>query len=52
MKLFHSNGESCNRIETEALKLAMRDAPDLSVDEPLKMYQDMLQELGKYLVSW
>ncbi|KAF9567417.1 hypothetical protein CPC08DRAFT_703305 [Agrocybe pediades] len=45
MKLFHSHGDACNRIETEALKLAMRDAPDPPEDEPLKVYQDMLSDL-------
>ena len=46
MGLFHSHGESCSRIETEALKIAARGAPDPSDEEPLKPYNEMLDELG------
>ncbi|KAH9482336.1 hypothetical protein JR316_0004434 [Psilocybe cubensis] len=45
MKLFHSNGDACNRIELEALTLVSRDTPDPPEDEPLKVYQDMLRDL-------
>lgn len=46
MQSFHSHGNACTRIETEALKLAMRDAPGEPEDEPLKVYHDMLHNLG------
>ncbi|PPQ92733.1 hypothetical protein CVT25_015700 [Psilocybe cyanescens] len=45
MTLFHSHGDACNRIEIEALKLVSRDAPDPPEEEPLKVYQDMLDDL-------
>jgi len=45
MQSFHSHGNACTRIETEALKLAMRDAPGEPEDEPLKVYHDMLHNL-------
>ncbi|KAF8914292.1 hypothetical protein CPB84DRAFT_1758891 [Gymnopilus junonius] len=47
MQSFHSHGDACTRIETEALKLAMHDAPEEPEDEPLKVYQDMLHNLEK-----
>ncbi|KAF8969353.1 hypothetical protein BDZ97DRAFT_1915316 [Flammula alnicola] len=45
MQLFHSHGDSCARVETEALKLAMRSTPDAASEEPLKVYNDMLHDL-------
>lgn len=46
MQLFHSHGEACNIIEVEALKLVSRDAPDPPEEDPLKVYRDMLHDLG------
>ena len=48
MQSFHTHGDACTRIENEALKLAMRDAPEEPEDEPLKVYQDMLHDLGTF----
>ncbi|KDR84082.1 hypothetical protein GALMADRAFT_236726 [Galerina marginata CBS 339.88] len=45
MQQFQSHGDSCTRIEKEALKLATRSAPDPPEEEPLKVYQDMLRDL-------
>jgi len=45
MQLFNSHGMSCDRIETEALKLSSHGAPDTNEDEPLKVYNDMLESL-------
>ncbi|KAF9478392.1 hypothetical protein BDN70DRAFT_879996 [Pholiota conissans] len=45
MQLFHTHGDSCARVETEALKLASRNGPDPEDEEPLKVYNDMLQVL-------
>jgi hypothetical protein len=44
MQLFHSHGESCTKIENEALKLA--NHPDPADENPLKAYNDMLHDLG------
>ncbi len=51
MKLFHSHGDSCAQIETEALKLAMHSEPNPEDEEPLKPYNDMLHTLGKCLCT-
>ncbi|KAF9534573.1 hypothetical protein CPB83DRAFT_842538, partial [Crepidotus variabilis] len=45
MQLFQSHGESCDKIEGEALKLANRLGPDLDEEEPLKPYTEMLDRL-------
>jgi hypothetical protein len=45
MQLFHSHGISCDRIETDALKLSSHDPPNPSKDEPLQVYNDMLESL-------
>jgi hypothetical protein len=46
MQLFHSHGESCTKIENEALKLA--NHPDPADENPLKPYNDMLHDLGVF----
>ena len=48
MQLFHSHGISCDRIETEALKLSAHGPSNLNEDEPLKVYNDMLDSLGRF----
>jgi len=45
MQLFHSHGISCDRIETEALKLSAHEPSNPNKDEPLKLYNDMLESL-------
>lgn len=45
MQLFYSHGISCNRIETEALKLSANGPSNPNEDEPLKVYNDMLDSL-------
>lgn len=45
MQLFHSHGESCTRIENDALKLANHAFPDPAGEDPLKVYNDMLNDL-------
>ncbi|KAF8806267.1 hypothetical protein BYT27DRAFT_7191591 [Phlegmacium glaucopus] len=45
MQLFYSHGISCDRIETEALKLSAQSPSDTNEDEPLKVYNDMLDSL-------
>jgi len=45
MQQFFSHGVSCDRIETEALKLSTHGAPNSNEDEPLKIYSDMLESL-------
>ena len=47
MKLFHSHGISCDRIETEALKLSAHGPSNPNEDKPLKVYNDMLESLGR-----
>jgi hypothetical protein len=47
MQLFHSHGLSCDRIETEALRLSAHGSSNLDEDEPLKVYNDMLESLGR-----
>ena len=49
MQLFHSHGISCDRIETEALKLSAHgsQASNPNEDKPLKVYNDMFESLGK-----
>jgi len=47
MQLFHSHGESCTKIENEALQLA--NHPDPADENPLKPYNDMLHDLGVFL---
>jgi hypothetical protein len=47
MQLFHSHGISCDRIETEALKLSAHEPSNPNKDEPLKFYNDMLESLGR-----
>ena len=47
MQLFHSHGISCDRIETEALKLSSHEPSNPNKDEPLKLYNDMLESLGR-----
>lgn len=54
MQLFHSHGISCDRIETEALKLSAHNEPSESnpnKDEPLKLCNDMLESLGRFSIS-
>jgi hypothetical protein len=50
MQLFHSHGISCDRIETEALKLTTHGPVNPNEDEPLKVYNDMLDSLGKFFI--
>ncbi|KAF9057796.1 hypothetical protein BJ165DRAFT_1423542 [Panaeolus papilionaceus] len=45
MKRFHSHGESCSRIEVDALKLANGGTPSSEDEEPLKPYHDILATL-------
>ncbi|KAF8165678.1 hypothetical protein B0H34DRAFT_690015 [Crassisporium funariophilum] len=45
MQLFHSHGDSCARVETDAIKLANQGPPNPDLDEPLKVYNDMLDVL-------
>lgn len=45
MQLFHSHGDSCTKIENEALELA--NHPDPADENPLKAYNDMLHDLEK-----
>lgn len=52
MQLFHSHGISCDRIETEALVLTTHGPVDPNEDEPLKVYNDMLDSLGKFLFQF
>jgi len=51
MQLFYSHGISYDRIETEALKLSAH-GPSPNEDEPLKVYNDMLDSLGKFYDSY
>lgn len=46
MQRFHSHGVSCDKIETEAMRLAARGTPDSGDDEPLSPYNNMLDKLG------
>lgn len=48
MQLFHSHGISCDRIETEALKLSAHEPSNPG--EPLKVYNDMLESLGRFSI--
>lgn len=48
MKRFHSHGESCSRIEVDALKLANGGTPSSEDEEPLKPYHDILATLGMF----
>lgn len=50
MQLFHSHGISCDRIETEALKLSSHEPSNPNKDEPLKLYNDMLESLGRSFI--
>ena len=50
MQLFHSHGMSCDRIETEALKLSAHEPSNPNEDEPLKVYNDMLESLGRFCI--
>jgi hypothetical protein len=52
MQLFHSHGISCDRIETEALKLSSHEPSNQSKDEPLKLYNDMLESLGRFSITF
>ena len=52
MQLFYSHGISCDRIETEALKLSTHGPSDPNEDEPLKVYSDMLESLGRLLLPF
>jgi len=45
MQQFHSHGDSCAKIETEALNLAASGKPKAQEEEPLKPYNKMLDEL-------
>ncbi|TFK70969.1 hypothetical protein BDN72DRAFT_765763 [Pluteus cervinus] len=49
MQLFHSHGDACEQAESEALKLAMRPASEIDVDDdqPMKPYYDALDGLDK-----
>ena len=49
MQLFYSHGISCDRIETEALKLSAHGPSNPNENEPLKVYNDMLESLGRLL---
>lgn len=46
MQQFHSHGDSCTNMETEALKLAACGIPNVDDEEPLKPYNEMLDNLG------
>lgn len=48
MQLFHSHGISCDRMETEALKLSAHGPSGANEDEPLRVYNDMLESLGRF----
>ena len=50
MQLFHSHGISCDRIETEALKISAHQPSNPNKDEPLKVYNDMLESLGRFSI--
>ena len=50
MQLFHAHGISCDRIEREALKLSAHEPSNPNEDEPLKVYNDMLESLGRFSV--
>lgn len=52
MQLFHSHGISCDRIETEALKLSAHGPCNPNEDEPLKVYNDMLESLGRFFLIY
>jgi len=47
MQRFHSHGDSCTKIETEALKLAARSSPISEEEDPLQPYNEMLNGLGR-----
>ena len=49
MQQFHTHGDSCATIETEALKLAASGKPNADDEEPLKLYNQMLDGLGTSL---
>ena len=51
MQLSHSHGISCDRIETEALKLSTHGPSNPNEDKPLKVYNDMLESLGSIFYS-
>lgn len=54
MQAFHAHGETCSRVEAEALKLAMSGSkPTNEEDEEalLQKYRDMLQTLGQPVPS-
>jgi hypothetical protein len=48
MQQFQSHGDSCTKIETEALNLAANGKPNAEEEEPLKPYNKMLDDLGAY----
>ena len=50
MQLFHSHGISCDRMETEALKLSAHGPSGANEDEPLRVYNDMLESLGRFSI--
>jgi len=51
MQLFHSHGESCTQIENDALKLANHAFPTPAGEDPLKVYNDMLNDLGVFCIA-
>ena len=51
MQLFYSHGISCDRVETEALKLSTHGPSNPDEGEPLKVYNDMLDSLGRFLIT-
>jgi len=51
MKHFHSHGDACEDVEKRALKLVNSGSTDLDEDNPLRPYNDMLEELGMTALS-
>lgn len=47
MQTFLSHGDDCEKVEAEALQLATSGCSEPDEDEPLKIYNDMLDDLGK-----
>ncbi|TFK17113.1 hypothetical protein FA15DRAFT_361973 [Coprinopsis marcescibilis] len=47
MQSFHSHGDECARVETQALELALQGPADPNEDDPLQVYYDMLDNLDK-----
>jgi len=45
MQQFHSHGNSCAKIDTEALNLAACDQGNAEDDEPLRVYSQMLDDI-------